>query len=142
MVLSLRFADEIGKNLNMTNIIYPVFNYYRYDLNNSGQFLTFNKQLEFTSCDKILPSKKELSSFDLKSYYCVNWEDYNLTFGGSWDATFIEFFQLTLYSCPNSMPFYPDANCTDINSIKDYLKLKIILTLKYSTQNIIFNLII
>jgi hypothetical protein len=126
MLIAWRLSDEYAIPINFEGIVYPFITYYHYsneidDMN--GSYLHYSKNIEFTKCSSLKNLSKEFSEYyNTDEWYCIDWGNKNLTFGGGWDATFTDYFNLKLSLCPSGGNFSPGKNCTDIETIEPLLK--------------------
>jgi hypothetical protein len=120
-VIPWRISDDYSRTVNFENIIYPRLTYYQFKKNSTEM-----KEIDInvTKCSKENAKIPEFSKkFNIEEWYCFDWNQYkNLTFGGYWDASFVNYFQLVLHTCPGGAAFSQNINCTDFDVLKNFMQ--------------------
>ena len=109
-----RIEDFYGKEVDVSNFLYPVAKYYNYT---KGDFenIPYKKCKEFNLSFEI--------SEDISEYYCIDWN--NKSFGGTWtNDNKLNYFALSIYFCENGKPFSSDINCSDKEKAIHFLNSK------------------
>ena len=119
-MIIFRLSDINGKPFNFSEILYPVVYQIKYKMNSTGYQDREVEDIPFRKC-----SKEQIDKGNIKiksdDWYCIDFNHKNYTFGGGWDAEFIHYFTLSIYSCPNGENFSENSNCTDKKLLKDLL---------------------
>ena len=85
-------ADNNENIVNFENMLYPIITYYSFDLNSTGTYLLEQKQLEVVKCNSANAKVPEfVSNYQLADYYCFDWSKENLTLGGYWDGSYVNY---------------------------------------------------
>lgn len=58
------------------------------------------------------------NSFNPDLWYCIDWPEYNYTFGGYWHGKYAYYFNIILYYCPNGSNYKEGIGCT---TLEDFL---------------------
>ena len=105
--LAWQIQDELGNNINFSNILYPHFFYSSYK--NSDEIL-----IDHDKCNKFQKiNLLENLPKDAQNFYCSDIS--NLTIGGGWENdNMIEYFYLLIELCDN-------GKCTTKNDLEMYL---------------------
>jgi hypothetical protein len=122
-VLAWRLSDDYSKSVNFSHIIYPSIKYFRQIFNSSGQFLLEETSLEITKCSRENSKVSEFyKKYDIEDWFCLDFNKYkNLTLGGFWDGTFVNYLQISLFACKNESPFFNNVTCTDFENLNSFL---------------------
>lgn len=114
-MIAFRFSGRPPVNVvNYTGIFYPEFHHYSYIMNSTGQHLVKQTALEIKKCSEIQNKKSPFfqKGLNYETYECIDWDGKNLTFGGSMDAPFADYFVMSFNVCkgytfasPNCTPF-------------------------------------
>ena len=93
---------RIDNNLKYFNIEYklhPRFRYFEYKKNNltKDYDMEYSRDISYELCDKLNLSNLQYYEYiNTSEWYCLDWSDYNYTFGGSWESDFIHYFGFSI----------------------------------------------
>jgi hypothetical protein len=117
MFIAWRISSYSSKTINHTGIVYPKIIHYSYD--NVKNELIQKSFLNYTKCsDQKVFNKEFAKSYNPDIWYCIDWpKDLYLKFGGYWDNDFINYFEISLLSCPEKD--FSKGGCTSMQKLKD-----------------------
>jgi hypothetical protein len=110
MFLAWRISSIYSKTINDTGIVYPEITHFVYD--NVKNKLITQTNISYVKCSEKSVFNEEFSKyFNPEVWYCLDWsKTSNLTFGGYWDDNYINYFDISLRSCP--MLIFTKNGCT------------------------------
>ena len=122
MPIIWRFDDNDNNPVNFTGILYPKLTHYTYVNNASGSILIDQTDLPVTKCSpELINSPELLNNLNLEEWYCLDWRDQNLTFGGGWDGSYVDCFGIELWVCAENT--FSSQNCTDLNDLTNFMNI-------------------
>jgi hypothetical protein len=105
---AFRIEDLNALQVDRPDLIYIDFVYFNYEIKNGEWNLLEQKSLDYKKCDiEDVGIESEYEKLNLKNWYCPKLE--NLTVGGNWDESYVRFFRIWVYKCPEG----------DVNHLKN-----------------------
>ena len=122
MPIIWRLDDGNNNPVNFTGILYPKLIHYTYVNNASGSILIDETDLPVTQCSPDLINTPELlSNLNLEEWYCLDWRNQDLTFVGGWDGSYVDYFDIELWVCPEKT--FSSKNCTDLHDLTSFINI-------------------
>ena len=120
--IALRIADYYENFFNHEGIIYPIIKYgYGERINNNEAFKLKSQNISLKLCNETsMKNMPEIYSISVpfEQLYCIDMD--NLTMGGSWKTTFINYIEIDFYFCKNGIDYdETNKNCTTYDMIQN-----------------------
>ncbi len=103
-IYAFRVEDIDGIMITDKSIIQLKVEFYSYKIINGSWVTTVKSSRAPQRCHDIpnYEEKEKKYNFSIQSWYCVDFNNY--TWGGNWDADFVNYFNIQVDLCRNSTP--------------------------------------
>lgn len=125
-----RIEDPYGNLFNFTNLLSLQVQYYDYEYNSTSQEFELTSFLYSPSTCNASTVTDALLSKDrnLSEWYCLNYTDQGINFGGSWSGSFVYYWSIAIDNCPISA-----VNCTKQNDLREIFTEGLYFSMYYPT---------
>jgi len=110
--------------VDFTNIIYPVTTQFQMKRKDNSMQLTNINFLQPTKCSAETTKMEGFTKFNnISEWYCMDFQNGNLTFGGFFDGDYVNAFNVLLFLCSSPyVPFDPlnNKNCTSTDAFEKF----------------------
>ncbi len=110
--LAWRLEDVDGHYYSIKNFLYPYFYQVSYVKNQTTKDMEFSSFIQFKTsvCNETLVTDPLFKNQkNLSEWFCIDFVNYNITFGGFWDGNFVDYFRFILNYCEDDDT---SKNCT------------------------------
>jgi hypothetical protein len=121
-IIPWKISSDLEQFLNIENKLFITIIYNEFQLNSTGLYLKKHKKVPYSKCNKNNTKFKELSpNLKIEEWNCFDWENDNYTFGGFWDGSYVNNFELYISFCKDARPFNLNNTCADFEIVNKLL---------------------
>ena len=139
LTIAWRIEDEVGNSLNFTDSLQPNLYFKNFELNPITKNLEkkSSKKIKIIKCNETNVNPNFESIRDASEWYCIDFDSTNFEFGGAWDGSFLNYFNLNINTCE-----YDDEEkmkkCSNVTKLNDLFNNSIYFSMFYPIAYFVF----